>query len=64
MAYTQTQIDALRRAISSGVREVQHENTRTVYRSLAEMKAVLAEMENEVNSKPRRAVGKFSNGTF
>lgn len=64
MAWTQIDIDRLKNAIKLGVREVQHEHTRTVYRSLAEMKAILADMETEVNSKPRRTVAKFSNGTY
>lgn len=64
MAFTQTQIDALKAAIASGVLTVRHGETSTTYRSLAEMKAVLAMMETEVSptAKPRRTAAQFSRG--
>jgi hypothetical protein len=49
MAWTQTDIDALKAAIATGVRDVQYsDNSRVTYRSLDEMRSILAEMEGEV----------------
>ena len=63
MAWTQTQIDALKTAIASGVLTIKHGETLTTYRSLAEMRTALALMEAEVNStRPSRTVAKFSQG--
>lgn len=62
MAYTQSQIDALKTAIASGVLIVTHGETTTHYRNLREMKAILSDMESEVNSRPRRTVARFTNG--
>ncbi len=62
MAYTQTQIDALKNAIAAGVLEVQHGETKTTYRSLREMQSILAAMEGEVNGRTTRTVAKFSSG--
>jgi enamine deaminase RidA (YjgF/YER057c/UK114 family) len=64
MAYTQTQIDQLKAAIASGVLTVKHGDTLTTYRSLAEMKEALRDMEGEVNrsNPPRRTVAGFSRG--
>jgi hypothetical protein len=54
MAYTQSNVDALKKAIATGVRKVRYESNgevrETQYRSIAEMKAVLADMEAEVGS--------------
>ncbi len=64
MAWTQTQIDALKAAIASGVLIVRHGDTWTTYRSLNEMMRVLASMEAEANagSRPRRTVAQFDKG--
>lgn len=65
MAYSQTQIDSLKKAIASGVLTVRHGETQTTYRSLAEMQKVLEMMESEVNptsAPPRRTVAAFSRG--
>jgi hypothetical protein len=64
MAYTQTQIDALRAAIASGLLTVRHGDTSTTYQSLKEMREVLREMEAEVGGspRPRRTVAAFGNG--
>lgn len=64
MAYTQSQIDALRAAIASGALVVRHENTTTTYRSLAEMKEILADMVAEVSGKKpvTRTRANFSRG--
>jgi len=49
MAWTQGDIDRLKAAIATGVREVQYaDGTRSVYRSLGEMREVLALMRAEV----------------
>jgi hypothetical protein len=65
MAYTQTQITNLKAAIASGVLTVRHGETFLQYQSLAEMRALLREMEASAlgNSEaPRRTVAGFSSG--
>jgi hypothetical protein len=65
MAYTQAQIDTMKRAIASGVLIVRHGDEQITYRSLAEMRRALADMEAEVNPSlqtPRRTVAGFSRG--
>lgn len=65
MAFTQTEIDALKKAIASGVLTVRHGDTSTTYRSLAEMERALKMMQGEVNPAsvaPRRTVASFSRG--
>ncbi|NEI52705.1 hypothetical protein GR217_34365 [Rhizobium leguminosarum] len=65
MAYTQAQIDSLKKAIASGVLIVRHGDEQITYRSLAEMRRVLADMEGEVNptvQTARRTVAGFSRG--
>lgn len=54
MAFTQTDIDTLKRAIATGARRVRYESAgeirEVMYRSHEEMMSVLAMMEREVNS--------------
>lgn len=59
---SQTQIDALKAAIYSGVLVVRHGETTTQYRSLEEMRQVLAMMEAETGTRKRRAVATFRSG--
>jgi hypothetical protein len=49
MAWTQSQIDAMKAAIANGKLSVRHGESMIVYRSVAEMKDALAMMEAEVN---------------
>jgi len=65
MAYIQTQIDALKTAMASGVLTVRHGETATTFRSLAEMQKQLSIMESDVagtDARPRRTVAAFGNG--
>jgi len=63
MAWTQSQIDALKAAIAVGALTVRHGETMTTYRSLAEMKELLAMMTEEVTpARTRRTVGVFKSG--
>lgn len=49
MAWTQSDIDALKTAIATGAVDVTYsDGSRVTYRSLAEMKEILAGMEAEV----------------
>lgn len=49
MAYTQTDVDALKTAIASGAVDVTYsDGSRVTYRSLDEMRSILGEMEAEV----------------
>lgn len=57
MPYSQADIDTLRRAIATGARKVSYgfgSGKREVeYRSLDEMRRILADMEAEVGGAPR-----------
>lgn len=57
MAYTTLQIENLEKAIASGVLEVEYDNRRVRYQSLAEMRRVLADMRatTGADAKPRFA---------
>lgn len=56
MAWTQTDIDALEAAMAKGVLEVEYQNQRVRYRSLAEMRQILADMRASIaTSSPRYA---------
>ena len=57
MSYTQAQVDALRAAISSGATRLRMNGEEVQYRSLAEMRSVLAEMEAVVTAKVLPKVG-------
>lgn len=60
MAFTQTDVDALKAAMAKGVRRVRNSNGEEVlYNSFAEMRQALAMMEAEVagSAAPRRATG-------
>lgn len=49
MAWTQDDVDALKVAIATGVKDVQYsDGSRMTYRSLAEMKDILGGMEAEI----------------
>ncbi len=45
MAYTEAQRDALRKALASGERRVTYDGKTVEYRSIAELKEALAEVE-------------------
>lgn len=45
MSYTEEQRDALRRALASGERRVSYDGKTVEYRSIAELKEALAEVE-------------------
>lgn len=66
MAFTLDQYNTLLAAYTQGAKEVQYSNKRVVYRSLAEMKAILEEMEIELDIKPNnnrnRRVGYYCDG--
>jgi hypothetical protein len=48
MAYTQADADALRKAIAQGASRVQFQDRSVTYRSLDEMRQILALIENEL----------------
>jgi len=56
MAFTQNDIDTLKKAIASGVRTVQRNGEMVTYNSLAEMRAALRMMEDEVAGTAARVV--------
>jgi hypothetical protein len=54
VSYTQTDIDALRKAIAKGVSQARVGEEQITFRSLAEMRSTLAEMEATVNGTAGR----------
>lgn len=46
--YTQGQLEAARRAYASGVTRVTHDGMTTEYRSLAELRQIIADMEADL----------------
>ena len=69
MAYTQSHIDALKEAIATGALLVKFgsgpDSREVRYRSLSDMREILAEMEREVSpasSGSMRSVGAYSSG--
>lgn len=57
MAYKQSDRDAMAMAISSGATSVSYEGKSVTYRSLEEMRQILALMDAELNGKkPRRRI--------
>lgn len=66
MAFTQAQVDALRASIATGALTVRDAAGNLItYRSLQDMRDLLALMEAEVagTTRNRRTVATFSNGT-
>ena len=64
MAYTQQQVDALREAIAEGVTTLSSDGRTVTYRSLAEMRSLLQEMEaslagSAVAGRSRRVYARF-----
>ena len=63
--YTEAQIVALKAAIASGVTTVKHGDKTVIYRSIAEMRAILADMLGEVRpttKRPRTSFGAHNRG--
>jgi hypothetical protein len=50
MAYTQTQLDALKAAYAEGVLVVTYDGRSVTYRSRAEMRAIISDIQAEVNA--------------
>jgi len=57
--YTQGQLEAARRAYASGVTRVTHDGMTTEYRSLAELRQIISDMEADLSAalSPRPQVG-------
>ena len=63
MAWTQTDIDALKKAIATGAKRVRFQGHETEFHDLSEMRSLLADMEREVNpssAAPRRTVARHA----
>lgn len=56
MAWTQSDIDALKSAMARGVKRVRINGEEVEYASIAEMKAVLSMMETELAGDSRKAI--------
>lgn len=63
MPYTQQQYDALKAAIASGAYSVRYGDKQVDYRSLAEMKQTLADMEAELGINPTKKPRKYASFT-
>lgn len=65
MAWTQSDIDALKAAMAQGVKRVRYTSGEVEYQSLADMEKLLARMEREANPEgvaPKRTVAKYLGG--
>ena len=65
MAWTQSDIDALKTAMAQGVKRVRYASGEVEYQSLSEMRQLLAMMRAEVSPAevaPRRTVARFESG--
>lgn len=62
MAYTQADIDELKRIKASGALRAKFADREVEYRSLAEINQVLAEAEREVNGRPTYRLASTSKG--
>lgn len=59
MAYTTAHRDELREAIALGATQVRYDGKLVEYRSLADMRSLLREMENELASEDGRRPIRF-----
>lgn len=53
-AFTQAQLDAIKRAYATGVTRVTYEGKTTEYRSLAEMRQIIATIEADLAAQAGR----------
>lgn len=65
MAFTQSDLDKINSAITSGELEVEFDDHRVKYRSISELKAAKQMIEDEINSasdqrRPRAFVSRFN----
>ena len=64
MAWTQTDLDAIKAAIAKGTLEVTH-NGRTIrYRSMQDLIAAKREIESELNSSTTRLTPRYQQARF
>jgi len=67
MAYTQAQLNAIKEAFASGTLTVDYDGKRVTYRSLREMKEIIATIEAELagtgqDKRPVAGFVRFSRG--
>jgi hypothetical protein len=65
VAYTQAQVDELKKSIAEGVLKVRFADREVTYRSLDEMRQTLSMMQSEVGAvagRPRRRRTLFATG--
>jgi hypothetical protein len=62
MAFTQVQLDAIDKAIATGVLSVKHGEETTVFRSMPEMLEARRLMTKDLNDIPRTTVASFNKG--
>lgn len=54
MAWTQADLDGLKKAYASGIQQVKHGDNTVTYASMAEMKAAIDEIEASISGKRGR----------
>jgi len=65
MAYSQTDLDALKAAYASGVLEVEYNGRRTRFQNSADLERAIARIEAELSpasAAPRRTAAVYSSG--
>lgn len=62
MAWTQSDIDALKAAMAQGIKRVRYVSGEVEYQSVDDMRKVLADMQREVSPDSRRRVARVVNG--
>lgn len=64
MAWSQSDIDALKLAMGQGHKRVRYTSGEVEYQSVDDMRKLLADMERDVNpdNAPRRTVGRYVGG--
>lgn len=65
MAYTQADLDNLKAALASGALSVEYAGRRTTFRSLADIRSIIVEIEAELSpltATPRQTVGAYQSG--
>lgn len=64
MAYTQDDLDALKAALASGAATVEYQGKRVTFRSPAEIRGIIADIERELSTAttPATTVGVYDSG--
>lgn len=64
MAFTHDELNALERALSLGLKEVQFKDGKQVFMSLKEMRSLRAQMRRELGLQPERQIIRGKKASF